>query len=26
LEHDLALMKQLYKDNVGLDIVIPEKK
>lgn len=25
LEHDLALMKQLYKDNVGLDIVIPEK-
>lgn len=26
LEHDLALMKRLYKDNVGLDIVIPEKK
>lgn len=26
LEHDLALMKQLYKDNVGLDIVIPKKK
>ncbi|MFW1752982.1 acyltransferase [Acinetobacter wanghuae] len=24
LKHDLALLKQLYKDNVGLDIVIPE--
>lgn len=24
--HDLALIKQLYKENVGLDIVIPEQK
>lgn len=24
LAHDLALIKQLYKDKVGLDIVIPE--
>ena len=26
INHDLALLKQLYKDNVGLDIVIPEAK
>jgi 1-acyl-sn-glycerol-3-phosphate acyltransferase len=26
INHDLALLKQLYKDNVGLDIVIPEPK
>ncbi|MFH7765033.1 1-acyl-sn-glycerol-3-phosphate acyltransferase [Acinetobacter sp. BSP-28] len=26
LDHDLALMKKLYKENVGLDIVIPEPK
>ena len=26
LDHDLALIKQLYKDKVGLDIVIPEPK
>lgn len=24
IKHDLALLKQLYKDRVGLDIVIPE--
>ncbi len=26
LDHDLALMKKLYKENVGLDIIIPEPK
>lgn len=26
LHHDLALMQKLYKENVGLDIVIPEPK
>lgn len=26
INHDLALLKQLYKDKVGLDIVIPEAK
>ncbi len=26
INHDLALLKQLYKDKVGLDIVIPEPK
>ena len=26
LDHDLALIKKLYKENVGLDIVIPEPK
>ena len=26
INDDLALLKQLYKDNVGLDIVIPEPK
>ena len=26
LDHDMALIKQLYKEHVGLDIVIPEPK
>ena len=26
LDYDLALMKKLYKENVGLDIIIPEPK
>ena len=26
INHDLALLKQLYKDKVGLDIIIPEAK
>ncbi|WP_347452881.1 1-acyl-sn-glycerol-3-phosphate acyltransferase [Acinetobacter thermotolerans] len=26
INHDLALLKQLYKEKVGLDIIIPEKK
>ncbi|PWB13635.1 acyltransferase [Acinetobacter sp. AM] len=26
LHHDLALMQKLYKENVGLDIIIPEPK
>lgn len=26
INHDLALMKQLYKEHVGLDILIPEPK
>jgi 1-acyl-sn-glycerol-3-phosphate acyltransferase len=26
INHDLALMKQLYQEHVGLDIVIPEPK
>lgn len=26
LDHDLALIKKLYQENVGLDIVIPEPK
>lgn len=26
LDHDMALIQQLYKEQVGLDIVIPEPK
>mgnify|MGYP000057641158 CR=1 FL=1 len=26
LDHDLALLKKLYKENTGLDIIIPESK
>ena len=26
LDHDLALIQQLYKEKVGLDIIIPEPK
>lgn len=26
LDHDLALLKKLYKENTGLDIIIPEPK